>query len=136
VDQPVTCGKGLAEHSAVPAKFAELIDALAENLELHTRSLDWPSPNTQGELVVYRKLAKEYREIANQLASTASYMSGCRDLPMGEHNQKALSDPSIIRAFETFTRTEEELAALLRDRVEQDQLLLQMMRGNTVKSRR
>jgi hypothetical protein len=33
-----TCGKGLAEHSALPAKLGELTAAMAENLEIHMRS--------------------------------------------------------------------------------------------------
>ena len=40
MEEQQTCGKGLAEHSAVPAKFAEFLDALADNLEAHLPTID------------------------------------------------------------------------------------------------
>ncbi len=35
-----TCGKGLADRSAFPAKLGELIVAMIENLEAHQETLD------------------------------------------------------------------------------------------------
>jgi hypothetical protein len=40
MDAPTTCGQGLAGHSALPTAFGALLDAVAENLEAHTTSLD------------------------------------------------------------------------------------------------
>ena len=39
VDTPQTCGRGLAEHSALPKKLAELMDSVRGILELaHMRA--------------------------------------------------------------------------------------------------
>jgi hypothetical protein len=103
-DQP-TCGKGLAEHSALPAKVAELEDALAENLETHQKT------------------------IAAQLRETARHMAGYRDLPMGRHDERAFADPTLFEAFERFVKVEEELLALLQAAVERDRQLLAAFGG-------
>jgi hypothetical protein len=47
-EQP-TCGKGLAENSAVPAKVAELIAALAGSLEVHMKALDLEDASSRKE---------------------------------------------------------------------------------------
>jgi hypothetical protein len=127
-DQP-TCGKGLAEHSALPAKLAELENALAENLELHQKTLDLRDDNARKEHDAYIGLAKEHRDIAARLKATAERMAGYRDLPMGAHDEKALADPNLLDAFATFVKREEELLALLQRAVERDQQMLAAVSG-------
>lgn len=126
-DEP-TCGKGLAEHSALPAKLGELIAALAENLEVHQKTLDLADPNAAREHDAYVKLAREHRSIATQLRTTAAHMAGYRDLPMGRHDERAMSDPKLLDAFAKFVRTEQELLSLLQKAVERDQMMLGEMR--------
>jgi hypothetical protein len=127
-DQP-TCGKGLAEHSALPAKLADLEDALAENLELHQKTLDLRDDNSRAELEAYARLAKAHRAIASQLRATAAEMAGYRDLPMGAHDEKALGDPKLLDAFATFVTREQELLALLQHAIERDQQMLAAVSG-------
>src|SRR6202165_1864489 len=55
-EQP-TCGKGLAEHSAFPARFGDLLAAMAENLEVHLSTLDPTDEATEAERHAYRKPA-------------------------------------------------------------------------------
>jgi hypothetical protein len=128
-DEP-TCAKGLAEHSALPAKLGELVGALAENLELHQKTLDLTDANAVKEHDAYVKLAREHRSIATQLQTTAAHMAGYRDLPMGRHDERAMADPKLLDAFTRFVRTEEELLALLQKSVERDQAMLGEMRGS------
>lgn len=85
-----TCGKGLAEHSTLPATLGELTAAMAEMLEFHQTTLDLTDGNARQEHEAYVKLAKAYRGIAGQLATTAAQMAGYRDLPMGRHDFAAL----------------------------------------------
>ena len=40
MNEQQTCGKGLADRSAFPAKLGELIVAMIENLEAHQETLD------------------------------------------------------------------------------------------------
>ena len=127
-EQP-TCGKGLAENSAIPARVAQMIAAMAGNLELHTKALDVTDPYSKDEYDAYRQLVDEHRQIAAHLQATADQMARYRDLPMGRHDQNAMTDPKVFQAFEAFVKTKEELLALLQDRAEQDRTMLAQMRG-------
>jgi hypothetical protein len=129
MDEQPTCGKGLAEHSALPAKLAELTAAMAGNLEVHLGSLDATDENARNELHAYVKLAHEFRCIATELQTTAAHMAGYRDLPMGRHDQQAMASPKVLDAFSEFVRLEEELLTLLRQAIERDQKMLAAMRA-------
>jgi hypothetical protein len=122
-----TCGKGLAEHSVLPAKLAELIASTARNLELHMETLDLTDPNSRREYEAYQKLVKEHQEISTRLRKTAREMEGYRDLPMGKHDQKKLSNPLVIEAFKRYTNLEQELLMVLNKQVEQDQTMITEM---------
>jgi hypothetical protein len=127
-DQP-TCGKGLAEHAALPATLGELMAALAENLEAHQKTLDLSDENSRKELDVYVALAKDHRSLAAQLRATAQRMAGYRDLPMGRHDERALADPRLIKAFAKFVKTELAVLAELQRAVERDQQMLAAFSG-------
>jgi hypothetical protein len=124
-----TCGKGLAEHSILPAKLGEWTAAMAENLELHVEALDLTDERSRRERDAYLGLAEEYRQISMQLRTTAGRMAGYRDLPMGRHDPKAMASPSMRAAFERFVTREQELLALLQNRVEQDRRMLTALTG-------
>ena len=124
-----TCGQGLAEHSVLPAKLGELIASLAEILELHMKALDLTDENSRKEHAAYLALSREYRKIAAQLQATAKQMAGYQDLPMGRHDEKAMSSPQIRGAFEKFVTREQELEGLLQNRIDEDRRLLIEMVG-------
>lgn len=128
-DQP-TCGQGLAEHSTLPAKLADLEDALADNLELHQKTLDLSDDNAKTELDAYVKLTREHRTIAAQLRETARQMAGYRDLPMARHDERALANPKLVEAFERFVQLEEDLLARLNTALERDRQMLAAVRGH------
>lgn len=46
-DEVMTCGKGLADHSAIPRRLAALTAALADVLENHQGSLDAADANAR-----------------------------------------------------------------------------------------
>ena len=127
-DDP-TCGEGLAEHSVLPAKLAELTASLAEKLEVHMRVLNRTDENAEREHGVYLKLVQEHRKIAALLEATVEEMAASRDLPMGRHDAKAMSSPAVVEAFERFVEVERELAGLLEERVREDAKLLAEMGG-------
>jgi hypothetical protein len=124
-----TCGKGLAEHSALPATLADLEDALAENLEAHQGTLDLRDANSRKELEAYVSLAKQHRSIASQLRAAAREMAGYRDLPMGRHDEQALSDRRLIRAFAAFVKAERAVLAEAQRAVDRDQQMLAAFSG-------
>ena len=125
-----TCGKGLAENSVLPAKLGELISAMAGNLETHMKALDHADPNSQAEHDAYEKLLKELRDIAAQLSVTANHMAGYRDLPMGKHDQKAMTHPRVLETFEKFVQHKQEFLEFLQQTSARDRQLLEMMRAN------
>jgi hypothetical protein len=128
-DGQPTCGKGLATRSALPARIAELLAALACNLAAHIPTLDSSDPAAQKELGAYTALARQFREVSGRTAAIADEMAGYRDLPMARHDPGALTDPRIARALEAFISRERDLAALLQQQADEDRrILVQMQR--------
>ena len=117
METPQTCGQGLAENSVLPAKLGELTDSMAEILEIHMGALDLQDNASRLEHEAYRELALEQRKTAGALKETARRMAGYRDLPMGAHDASVMSSPRAVAAFENFVKLEEELVALLQQRV-------------------
>ena len=128
-EQP-TCGRGLAENSALPARIGQLIAAMAESLEVHMKALDLTDPNSRAEHNAYEKLVKDLQQSAVELRETADEMVGYRDLPMGRHEQNAMTHPMVRQTFEKFVEHKQELLSLLKHTAERDQQLLKMMRTN------
>jgi hypothetical protein len=125
-DQP-TCGKGLAEHAALPGILGEVMAAVAENLETHMEALDLTDENSKQEYDAYVELAREHRQIAGQLKATAQKMAGYRDLPMGRHDEQVMAGPKVLRAFEALVRLEQKLLTMLQHRREDHQKMLTEM---------
>ena len=67
MDDQQTCGKGLAQNASLPATLADLMDAMAGNLELHTKALDLTDDNARLELDAYQKLSTQLRNVAAML---------------------------------------------------------------------
>ena len=105
-DEP-TCGKGVAA-----------------NLEAHMPALDRADPAAAREHEVYAALAAEHRDLAARLTATAERMAAQRDLPMGRHDEGALAGPEVRAAFERLVRVQDELADLLRERLELHRAML------------
>ena len=129
MEQRPTCGEGLAENSLLPGKLGELTAAMAETLDMHMRTLDVNDPQSKQEYEVYFQLANEQRETAARLLATANEMAGARELPMGRHDFTEQAKSQMLQAFEKYVTVEQELLALLEQASEQDQNLLQEMRG-------
>ena len=129
VVDPPTCGKGLAEHSVLPAKLGELTASVADILDAHMKALDLTDTTSRAEHDAYVELAKEHRRIASQLMATAKRMAGYRDLPMGRHDGKAMSSPRARETFEQFVKLEHELVTLLQTRLGKDREMLSEMGG-------
>jgi hypothetical protein len=119
-----TCGQGLAEQSALPARLGEVIAAMADVLELHMTTLDLEDEGGQQEYAAYLKLTEAHRETAARLRASGEQMEGYRDLPMAKHDQDVMRSAPLAEAFARFVRVEQELLELLQQRVEQDRAML------------
>jgi hypothetical protein len=129
MDDSPTCGKGLAEHAALPAKLGALTDAMAVVLETHMKALDVSDDAARREHEAYKRLAKEQHSIAAQLKATAMKMAACRSLPMGRHDERLMIGKEAVSAFKTFVGLEQELFAMLEQRLDEDRAMLALMSG-------
>jgi hypothetical protein len=129
MDDQQTCGRGLAEHAALPARLAEVTEAMADNLQVHMQALELDDEPARQEHAVYLRLAEEQRQAAARLRAVAGEMAAARDLPMGRHDQQTMGSPEVGDAFQRLVRAKQELLDLLRRMVEQDQRLLAEMEG-------
>jgi len=122
-----SCGQGLAEHSALPAKLADLIGALADTLSIHMRAVDATDKSGRLEHAAYKSLSSAFREAAVRLQTASRQMAGYRELPPAPHEMAAMKAPEPRAAFERFVRTEEDLLALLQRTVDRDRSMLASM---------
>jgi hypothetical protein len=127
----LTCGKGLAENSILPELISKVIHSMAENLAIHMKALDLTDKNASAEYTAYEKLVKELQQSALQLHLTAKQMAGYRDLPMGRHDSKAMTQPNVHEVFERFIQEKQELLSLLEQTAQRDRQILNGMRSHT-----
>ena len=127
MEEPSTCGQGLASRSILPGKVGELLAALARILEAHMRALDPSDANARKELDAYAALVTAHRDVSDRLSGIAVQMADYRALPMAAHDEAAMSDAVAHKAFENFVRLEQELATLLQQQLAEDQEMLQQM---------
>lgn len=95
MNEPRTCGKGLAERSALPARVSALTAAIAEVFETHQQTLDLTDHSARAEQIAYQQLANDYRGLTSQLRAAANRMLGYRDIPMARHDPEAMLAPEI-----------------------------------------
>jgi hypothetical protein len=122
-----TCGKGLTENSILPRKLGQLIAAMAENLAVHSQALDLTDQTSRAEYAAYEKLVRELRQTAAQLERTANQMAGYRELPMGRHDEKAMTHPRVLEVFEQFVKQKQQVMSMLEQTAARDNELLEMM---------
>jgi hypothetical protein len=127
MDEQQTCGRGLAEHSELPARLAEVVEAMADNLRVHMAALELDDEPAREEHAVYLRLVEEQRQAAGRLRGVAGEMAAARDLPMGRHDQQTMTSPEVADAFRHFIGAKQELAATLQRMAEGDQRLLAAM---------
>jgi hypothetical protein len=127
-DDETTCGKGLAKNAEVPAKLADLANAMAGLLEAHTRALDVGDESCRKEYDAYRRIADDWRGAEPVLHAIATQMAGYRDLAMGPHDDAVMAGPDFARAFERFVTAERELLRLLERQLDEYGPMLENLR--------
>jgi|SRR6186997_82473 hypothetical protein len=124
MNEPQTCGKGLAKRSAFPAQVGALTAAMVDVLDTHQQTLDLADDNARTELTAYQQLAHDYRHLTSQLRATAERMLGYRDLPKARHHAQPMLAQEIRDTLANLVERERELAALLETWIEEDQAML------------
>lgn len=126
VDEAATCGEGVAQHAAIPAKLALMFEGLAETFALHRNMLELEDEHARKEDEVYRDLAARWSQVARQVRETAELMLAQRTLPMGAHDESGWG-PDNLAAFAKFVRAQGQALALLRVAQEHDERMLRSM---------
>ena len=121
MEEQQTCGQGLAEHSELPARIAEVTEAMADNLRVHMQALELDDEAARQEHAVYLHLVEEQRQAAGRLRAVAGEMAAARDLPMGRHDTQTMRSPEVGEAFQRFVEARQELLHLLQQMAGQDQ---------------
>jgi ribosomal protein S12 methylthiotransferase accessory factor YcaO len=116
-DEQQTCGKGLAANAALPERIGALMQAMAELLQNHTRSLNLSDANAALERNAYDVLIQAQRDIASRLDALAATMRSYRDLPIGKHDERALTDQTSLDVFGSFIRAEQNVVSLLQQNI-------------------
>ena len=129
MDDTPTCGKGLAEHSALPAAVASLIGATAAVLENHINALVEGTDTTRQERTAYLSLIAAHRALEARLRALAEQMSGYRDLPPAPHDEQVMASPEALAVFRRFVEAEKSLHALLQAAVQRDEKMLEDMQA-------
>lgn len=127
MDHQPTCGQGLAANATLPATIGQLMEAMAGVLDEHQRALDLTDERTRPEHQAYLTLIGELRSISGQLAAMAQRMAGCRDLPMGRHDEEKMMAPEAMAAFQRFVEAERAALSLLTDTVGEHEAMLRQM---------
>src|SRR5689334_15010392 len=104
-DDTQTCGKGLAEHAAIPKKLGDVIAGIANNLEQHLPSLTANDAATRSERAAYESLLAQHRDIADRLRKVAAEMESYRNLAMGTHDEHVQQGPPVVTAFQGYVLT-------------------------------
>jgi uncharacterized protein YndB with AHSA1/START domain len=127
VDEPPTCGVGVAQHAAIVTAAGVIFEALAETLALHRQMLAGDDPATRREDEAYRELTERWRRIATHVQDAGQFMAAQRALPMAAHDEQAWGD-AHRRAFEKFVTAQSHLLALLRVAVPRDEQMVASMK--------
>ncbi len=109
MDEPSTCGEGLASRSFLPGKLGEFLASQARILEAHV-ALDPTDANARKRGSTLATLVTGHRDVADRLSGISSQMAEYRNLPMAAHDEAAMSDAVAHKAFANFVRLEQELA--------------------------
>ena len=128
MDQPATCGQGVAEYAPLPEKVAALFATMAATLAHHRKALDLSDGAAREEDGDFAKLVDELGELVTRLRSVEARMSGYRNLPMGRHDESIMGGPITLKTFAEYVAREQELVKLLEDQLARDQARLESMR--------
>jgi hypothetical protein len=120
MDEPQTCGEGLAQRADLPARLSALMAAMVEVLEAHQQALDLTDENARSEQAAYEQLVDDYRQLMSALRATADHMRGCQDLPLARHHSAVMLGSEHRRALANLVERERVLAAFLKMWFEED----------------
>jgi hypothetical protein len=127
-DEP-TCGKGIAASAGLQESLAAFMRAMADMLQSHTRALDPKEPNGRAEIDAYNRIVSEHRSLGDRLDALAALMRGYRDLPVAAHDMDVIMDQRSLDAFTAMVLREQELSALLQERVKEHGEMLAAIHG-------
>ena len=114
-----TCGQMIAEKAVLPAKMAEVMQAVTDMMDAHAKyMLTNKDKDSKKEAAALQKLAKEHKALSASFKKTADGMKKLADLPGAPHDMgKMMADPAIQASMKAMLQTHKDMAALLQKEV-------------------
>jgi len=128
-EEDPSCGRGLAQAANLPTRLAAVTAGLAQNLEVHTRALQFDDKAAATERGAYERISRNLRSATANLEAAATEMASAIDLPVAAHDMAALTTPNVLDAFERLVAAEDELRRLLDARQEDNEQMLTAIRS-------
>jgi hypothetical protein len=112
-----TCGQHMAEHAVLPSKMTEVMNAVADMMDAHAAFMVANAKgdkNAMAEADGMKMIAKDHRDLAKMMTTTATHMTEAAKWPNAPHDMnKMMADPKIQAAMKNLLKTEKEMAALM-----------------------
>ena len=125
-----TCGQGLAQHAELPMLVGDLMGAVADNLGAHLPGRVASDEDSQHEKRVYENLMTRHREAAAMLRAIGAEMAGHREMPMGDHDLRALSSGDAVNALDGMIRVESQLISRVQQQLTEHRAILDAIRAD------
>ena len=119
-----TCGKGIAANATLPERLADVVSAVADNLEAHMTALDGSDPAARAEREAYASLLTRHRAVADELRAMSEEMADYRELPPAPHDPQVMRGATLREPFERLVETERELREHLDERIAREDEML------------
>jgi len=124
-----SCGAELAESAVVPEQLAQLMAHVAENLDAHAKWVGAETPPAAEEQRWMRKVAADYRGIAEAALRAVATMRAMRDLAPAPHDPSRRDPAAFVAWMQKKVELQRAFAKLLNDHAEESERVLAEMRA-------
>jgi hypothetical protein len=124
------CGAMLKSLEPLPTKFAELMTAVATNLDAHVAMLATSKdPSAQAEAAMFKKLADDHRALSAAASKAAADMDAGSKLAPAPHDMSKMDPAAMSAAMLKEATLSREMAALMVKDAEQTEKMVQTMKA-------
>jgi hypothetical protein len=125
------CGDMIKNHVIFPTKMAELMTAIADNLEGHAKWMGTVkgSKEAKAEADALRKIAKDHRDLAAAMKKAAATMEKASSIAPAPHDMKTM-DPKAGESMMKQAALEKEIGGMMqKDASEMEKMVKGMAAG-------
>jgi hypothetical protein len=123
------CGAMMKSVIPLPTKFAELMTAVADGMDGHAAWVGASKDkNAKAEAAAMKKLAKDHRDVAKQMAKIVADMEAGGKLGPAPHDMSKM-DPKMAESGMKQIALEREMAALMTKHADETEKMMKDMAG-------